>query len=268
MTSSPARAVHLVERPRQPIAPRSRPVLKYGDLPRSERPMQRLIHHGVEPLSNEEILTLVINAGRDGDVVGGIIPQLLAMADGRIRRLGKIAAPALQRVHGVGPARAARLLAAFELARRCLDEPTEERPRVRSPIDIVMRFTPQLRDLAVTEFHLVALDTQHGITRTIALGRDDSRSAMPQPRVVFREAIKEGGAAFILVHNHPSGDPAPSHEEVAFTERLYATAQTTEMPLYDHIIIGRNHYYSFLEERWLQPSPTANHATARVAEPA
>jgi DNA repair protein RadC len=132
-----------------------------------------------------------------------------------------------------------------------LEEPPEERPRVRSPIDIVARFAPRLRDLTVEEFHVIVLDTQHGLQRDITVTHGLLSSSPVHTREVFRVAITEGAAAIVLLHNHPSGDPTPSAEDHVITMQLATAGRLLDIPVYDHVIIGRDRYTSFLEERWL-----------------
>jgi DNA repair protein RadC len=139
----------------------------------------------------------------------------------------------------------------MELAHRWGKEPSEDRPRVRSPIDIVDRFAPRMRDLPVEEFHVIVLDTQHGLQRDITVTQGLLSSSPVHSREVFRVAIREGAAAIVLLHNHPSGDPTPSPEDRVITQQLATAGRLLDIPVYDHVIIGRDRYTSFLEERWL-----------------
>jgi DNA repair protein RadC len=176
---------------------------------------------------------------------------ILAEAGGSLRRLRSRPPAELTRILGVGPARAVTIHAALELARRWLEEASEERPRVRSPADIVARFAPRLRDLTVEEFHVIVLDTQHGLQRDITVTQGLLSSSPVHTREVFKVAITEGAAAIVLLHNHPSGDPTPSPEDRTITQTLATAGRLLDIPIYDHVIIGRDRYTSFLEERWL-----------------
>ncbi len=122
---------------------------------------------------------------------------------------------------------------------------------MRSPYDIVDRFAPVMQDLPVEEFHVIVLDTQHCLQQDITLTRGVLNSAPVHAREVFKAAIIEGGAAIVLLHNHPSGDPTPSPDDRTLTEQLVAAGRLVDIPVYDHIIIGRGRYTSFLEQRWL-----------------
>jgi DNA repair protein RadC len=132
-----------------------------------------------------------------------------------------------------------------------LDEQSGERPLVRTPVDIVMRYAPRMRDLTVEEFHVIVLDTQRGIQRDITVTRGLLSSSPVHTREVFQSAIVEGAAEIALLHNHPSGDPTPSPEDRVLTQQLATAGRLLDIPIYDHVIIGRDRYVSFLEEEWL-----------------
>jgi DNA repair protein RadC len=228
------------------------PRLTIRDLPNSERPRTRLVNHGAGALTTQELLSLIMGAaGRRSSL--DVSRDVLAATGGSIRRLRQIDMSTLVAVSGVGHARVAKLRAAIELSRRCLDEECEHRPRVKSPIDIVLREAPRMGGLTVTEFLLVVLDTQHGWARTIRLPLDHGHSDCTgiTTRTVYQAAIVEGAAAIVLVHNHPDGDSSPSPEDQVLTQRLATAGRLLDIPMYDHVIIGRNRYTSFLEEQWL-----------------
>ena len=118
---------------------------------------------------------------------------------------------------------------------------------VRSPRDVVELFAPRMENLPVEEFHVAVLDAQHCLERDITVTRGILNASLVHPREVFREAIAERAAAVVLVHNHPSGDPAPSDDDRAVTEQLVAAGRLLDIPVYDHVIIGRGRYTSFAE---------------------
>jgi DNA repair protein RadC len=149
------------------------------------------------------------------------------------------------RTGGVGPAKAARLLAAFELAQRLDRELRPVAPRITTPVDVLRVVGPALRDLAVEEFHLLALDTRSRVLRDVLVTRGLLDSSLVHPREVFRAAIAEAAAGIILVHNHPSGDPTPSAEDRAVTRQLVAAGQLLDLPVYDHVIVAGDRHVSF-----------------------
>jgi len=154
---------------------------------------------------------------------------------------------ALTGLSGIGVARAVLIHAALELGRRMAGEARDEGAPMRSPRDVYAAFAPRLEDLPVEEFHVAVLDSQHRLERDIAVTRGILNSSLVHPREVFREAIAERAAAVILVHNHPSGDPTPSADDRAVTEQLVAAGRLLDIPVHDHVIVGRGRYVSFAE---------------------
>jgi DNA repair protein RadC len=144
-------------------------------------------------------------------------------------------------------ARAITIHASLELGRRMAAEDRQEGIPIRSPRDIVAQFASRMEDLPVEEFHVAVLDAQHRLERDITVTRGILNSSLVHPREVFREAIAERAAAVILVHNHPSGDPSPSVDDRAVTEQLVAAGRLLDIPVHDHVIIGRGRYTSFAE---------------------
>ena len=221
--------------------------LALRELPRSDRPRERLVDLGAHALGTAELLALLLGTGsgrRSGLQLGH---QVLAAADGSLRRLAGQPVAALTSIEGIGIARAVVVHAALELGRRLTGESREEGAPVRSPRDVVALYAPRLEDLPVEEFHVAVLDSQHRLERDVTITRGILNSSLVHPREVFREAIAERAAALILVHNHPSGDPAPSADDRAVTEQLVAAGRLLDIPVHDHVIIGRGRYTSFAE---------------------
>jgi len=153
----------------------------------------------------------------------------------------------LTSVPGIGRARAVVIHAALELGRRMATETRQEGVSIRSPRDVYRLFATRLEDLPVEEFHVAVLDAQHRLERDITITRGILNSSLVHPREVFREAIAERAAALILVHNHPSGDPTPSLDDRAVTDQLVAAGRLLDIPVHDHVIVGRGRYTSFAE---------------------
>ena len=151
----------------------------------------------------------------------------------------------LLRAHGIGPTKAARLLAAFEIGVRLAREERPQVVRIREPEDVARLFEARLRYLQVEEFHLLALDSQSQVLREVLVTRGLLNSSRAHPREVFRAAIAEAAAGIIVVHNHPSGDPTPSAEDRSVTQQLAAAGRLLDVPLYDHVIIAGDRFVSF-----------------------
>jgi len=222
-------------------------LLSIRELPRSERPRERLIDLGAGALSSAELLAILLGSGAAGRSALQIGHAVLAEAGGALRWIARQPVAALRAVPGVGIARAVTIHASLELGRRMAAEGRQDGPPVRSPRDVVELFAPRMEDLPVEEFHVAVLDAQHCLERDITVTRGILNSALVHPREVFREAIAERAAAIILVHNHPSGDPAPSDDDRAVTEQLVAAGRLLDIPVHDHVIIGRGRYTSFAE---------------------
>lgn len=192
-----------------------------------------------------ELLAILLETGGGGLAVQELATALLGDAGGSLRSLAARPRAELLRTAGIGPAKAARLAAAFELAARLASEARPVLPRIREPEDVVRLLAPRLRDLEVEEFHLVALDSQSQVRRQVLVTRGLLNSSLVHPREVFRAAIAEAAAGIIVVHNHPSGDPSPSPEDRAVTRQLAEAGRLLDVPLYDHVIVAGDRFLSF-----------------------
>jgi DNA repair protein RadC len=211
----------------------------------TDRPRERLWALGPCALTSAELLAIVLGTGGGGQDVLEIAGRLLELSEGSLRRMARRPNAELLRAPGIGPTKAARLLAAFELGSRAA---REERPpvvRIREPEDVLRLFGSRLRDLQVEEFHLLALDSQSQVLREVLITRGLLNSSLVHPREVFRAAIAEAAAGIIVVHNHPSGDPTPSAEDRAATKQLVSAGRLLDVPLYDHVIIAGDRFVSF-----------------------
>lgn len=231
-----------------PSAPATTPkVCNIRELPLSDRPRERLRGLGSASLTTAELLAIVLGSGGSGGSALTTAQALLAHAGGSLRRLAMQPIGALTAVHGVGGARAACVHAVLEIGRRLAAEARDEGAPLRSPRDVYHAFAPRLEDLPVEEFHVAVLDAQHRLERDVLVTRGILNSSLVHPREVFREAIAERAAAIILVHNHPSGDPTPSSDDRTVTEQLAAAGRLLDIPVHDHVIVGRGRYTSFAE---------------------
>jgi DNA repair protein RadC len=209
-----------------------------------ERLRERLRALGPAALSSAELLAIVLGTGVAARDVIGLAHALLADAGGSLRHLAARPMAEWQRHEGLGPTKAVRLLAAFELGLRAAQEERPARLRIRDPEDVVRLLAPRLRDLAVEEFHLLALDSQSQVLREVLVTRGLLDSSLVHPREVFRPAIVEAAAGIIVVHNHPSGDPTPSAEDRAVTRQLVAAGRLLDLPVYDHVIVAGDRWVS------------------------
>lgn len=222
-------------------------VLTIREMPHTERPRERMRALGAQALSTAELIATILGSGGTGGSALQFAQSILEYAGGSLGRLAATPLAALTRVHGVGTARATAVHAALELGRRLSLEARDAGVPLHSPRDVAAIFAPRLQELPVEEFHVAILDAQHRMERDVLVTRGLLNSSLVHPREVFREAIAERAAAVILVHNHPSGDPTPSAEDRAVTEQLVAAGRVLDIPVHDHLIIGRGRYVSFAE---------------------
>lgn len=232
-----------------PTAAGSEPVRSFTirELPRSERPRERLRTLGAHTLSVSELLAIVLGSGLSGRSALSVGQEMLERSGGSLRRIASEPVASLTGMRGVGEARAVTVHAALELGRRMSIESREEGAPLHSPRDVFVMYADRLQDLPAEEFHVAVLDSQHRMERDIAVTRGILNSSLVHPREVFREAIVERAAAIILVHNHPSGDPTPSADDHLVTEQLVGAGRLLDIPVHDHVIIGRGRYTSFAE---------------------
>lgn len=222
-------------------------LLAIRELPVSERPRERMISLGASALSSTELLAVLLGSGGAGHSALQLGHALLASTGGSFRRMARQPVATLTATSGVGIARAVTVHAALEIGRRLACEVVDDGAPLRSPRDVALLFSPRLEDLPVEEFHVAILDAQHRLERDVTITRGTLTSSLVHPREVFREAIAERAAAVILVHNHPSGDPTPSNEDREITAQMVAAGKLLDIPVHDHIVIGRGRYASFAE---------------------
>ena len=211
-----------------------------------DRPREKLERHGAAALGDNELLAVILGSGsRDAGALA-LANQLLASVDG-LHGLTRTDLAELRRVSGIGPARAAQILAAVELGRRTLVRGPLARAILKSPRDFALHLLPQFGACPVEQFGLVMLDSKLHILRIkiIAIGSIDSTVA--HPREVFREAAVASAAAIVLFHNHPSGDPTPSVDDLELTERMLDAGDVMGIHVLDHIILSAHRYFSLQE---------------------
>lgn len=224
------------------------------ELAPNDRPRERMRRCGPRALSSVELLALVLGTGGSRKSSLALAHELLGACSGSLRRLATAPAAAITQIHGLGTARAAIVHAALELGRRLAEESRAEGALIRQPRDIYLAYAPRLEDLPVEEFHVAVLDAQQRFERDITVTRGILNGSLVHPREVFREAIAERAASVILVHNHPSGDPTPSLDDRMVTNQLVLAGRVLDIPVQDHVVVGRGRYVSFVEAG-LMPAP-------------
>lgn len=223
------------------------------DWPEDERPRERLLAQGPAALSDAQLLAILIRNGRAGKTSVDLGRELLERFGG-LAGLAQAGVNEIRGVAGIGPAKAAEVLAALELGRR------HQRPALTgesfcSSSDVAEYYRPRLRDLRKEEFRCALLDTKNRFIREASISTGSLTASIVHPRETFRSAIREAAAAVIFVHNHPSGDVRPSQEDILLTRRLVQAGEVLGIQVLDHIIIGDGTHFSFRDSGMLGRTP-------------
>jgi DNA repair protein RadC len=217
------------------------------DLLPDDRPREKLLHHGAAALGDNELIALVIgNGSRRGNALS--VANALLAAHGGLHGLARCTADELVRTAGIGRARAAQIVAALELGRRTLAHAPGARPQIRNSGDAAAYLMPRYGARGVEQFGILLLDAKHRVMRAAVLAVGTLNSSVVEPRDVFREAAIGGATAIVIFHNHPSGDPTPSPDDVAVTRRLVAAGSLIGIDVVDHLILGDTRYCSMKED--------------------
>ncbi|HHV44023.1 MAG TPA: DNA repair protein RadC [Firmicutes bacterium] len=234
------------------FVPRTRTRLKIKDLPLSERPREKLAELGEASLSNRELLAILLGTGTKEESALDLADRLLVVFSS-LAGLMDASFDELRRVKGIGQAKAAVLRAAFVLAKRARIESKDCHQRViTGPQDVAELLVEMMSDLDKEYFYVVMLNSRRAVIgiRTVSIGSIDA--VLVHPRELFKEPIKAGASAIILAHNHPSGDPTPSTEDLSLTRRLVQAGEILGIQIEDHIVIGGRKYCSLREEEALR----------------
>lgn len=216
------------------------------ELATHDRPREKLDRHGACALGDNELLAVLIGHGRRGSDALVLAGQMLGLSGG-VRGLTRVRREQLIGIPGVGPVQAGRVLAAVELGRRTLTVPDAARPRFATPRDAALYLLPHYGAYPVERFGVLLLDTRHRLISARVLSVGSLDASLGHPREVFREALLAGAGAVVAFHNHPSGDPIPSRDDVSLTQRLQQAGTVVGVPLVDHVILADDRYCSLRE---------------------
>ncbi len=219
------------------------------DLASEDRPRERLIQVGAQAVSTGELLAIILRTGARGESVLRLAERLL-VEFGSLPGLSRASVTELTRVHGIGEAKAVEIKAALEIGRRLVSSAPEERPRVTSPADAANLLKSEMMFLEQEHLRVVLLDTRNRVLRIPTIYVGSLNASVVRIGELFRAAIRENAAALIVAHNHPSGDPSPSPEDIRVTRQIVAAGKLLDIDVLDHIVIGRPSFVS-LKERGL-----------------
>lgn len=217
------------------------------DLPSDLKPRERLHQLGAEVLSNREILAILLRTGSKGENVLDLAERILTEVGG-LGGLGKLSLYELGQVNGIGPAKAAQVKAALELGRRVVSINPQLKPAINSPSDAADMVMEEMCNLDREHFKIMLLNTKNNVLGVYQVSVGSLNSSIVHPRECFKEAIRRNANTVILLHNHPSGDPAPSTEDLSITGRLVEGGRILGIEVLDHIIIGDRRYTSLKEQ--------------------
>jgi len=218
-----------------------------------ERPQERLVQLGAGALSDTELLAMLLRSGTRGQDVLTLASRLINEA-GSLASLLRWSAQDFQRIKGIGPVKALQLVTVMEVAGRVAAQHREVAPLLNRASLVLDYFQPLLLGLTVEKFWVLCLNRKNHLLKRVEITSGTATAALAHPREVFRAAIRESASAVVCVHNHPSGDPAPSAQDVQVTRQLREAARAVDIQLLDHVIVGRpaadplgRGYYSFRE---------------------
>ncbi len=221
--------------------------LTIKDMPVEERPRERLLALGAEKVSNAELLAVILRTGTLKDTALDLAQMVLARA-GNLREMPYLTVEELMEIRGIGPAKAVQVKAALELGRRMVVASRGYNVDITSPEDVFNYMMEEMRYLEQEEFRIILLNIKNKVLGVETIFRGGLNSSIVHPREIFRLALRRSAASLILLHNHPSGDPTPSAEDISITRRLVEAGEVMGVNILDHIIMGEGRFLSFREK--------------------
>ncbi|NNG27055.1 MAG: DNA repair protein RadC [Ignavibacteriaceae bacterium] len=219
------------------------------DLPLDDRPREKLLLRGAQNLTDAELVAIILRTGTKGKSVLSVAHDLINQ-DGNLAVLASKSLESLKKNAGIGNDKAATLLAAFEISRRVLSQSKwSYETKITSPEDIANLLIPILRDELKEKFIVVCLNSANKIIKQETISTGSLNSSIVHPREVFKVAIECSSASIILIHNHPSGNPEPSNEDIAITKKIVEAGKIIDIQVFDHLIIAGGGFTSFVERR-------------------
>lgn len=224
------------------------PHLAIHKWPENEKPREKLINIGATALSDAELLAILLHTGHKSKSALDLAKEILRLANNNLAELGKINVKKLQKLRGVGYAKAVTILAAMELARRRQAGTIHKKTVINNGSDAAMFFKPMLADQPFETFHVLFLSHANKVLHYRHLSTGGITSTVVDPRIIFREALDTGATKLLLCHNHPSGSLRPSQADLRITSRIKDMGMLFDIQVMDHIIVSETGYYSLAEE--------------------
>lgn len=221
--------------------------LTIKDIPVEDRPRERLVKYGPEALSNAELVALIIRTGTKDENALMISNRILSQEQG-LEFLSDSTIQELSKIYGIGYAKASQIKAAVELGKRLKNYKRNNITKINCPLDAAELVMEEMRHLRKEHLRVIFLNTKNIVLEIKDISMGSLNSSVVHPREIFSEAIRKSSASIIVCHNHPSGDPTQSQEDINITKRLYEVGKIIGIELLDHIIIGDNCYVSLKEK--------------------
>ncbi|RJQ41408.1 MAG: JAB domain-containing protein [Nitrospiraceae bacterium] len=221
------------------------------DWPEDERPRERLLSLGAANLSAAQLLAIILRTGGGGKSAMDLAMEMLDFFK-NLKNIENASIKELASFKGMGHAKAAQIKAAFELGRRLFMERDSKGPVFSSSNDVYSYYYPLVRDFKKEILFCAMLDAKNRIFMNSKVSEGTLTNSLIHPREAFKSAIKESAASVIFIHNHPSGDPAPSREDIAITERLMQTGEIVGIKVLDHVIIGDSRHTSLIDDGYVK----------------
>src|SRR3989337_238227 len=218
--------------------------VRIEDMAAEERPSNRLMSNGARSLSNGELLSIILKSGSVAENAINLAQRVLSQFD--LKQLSAVDATQLMKIHGIKSGKASQIVACFELARRLETFDGQSKSKINSPEDVYRRLYPAMRESKKEHFVELCLDTKNQVIREDTISIGSLNANIVHPREVFRTALIESAAHIIVAHNHPSGNPTPSREDVDITKKLVETRKIG-IDVFDHVIIGDGRHFSTKE---------------------
>jgi len=220
---------------------------KITQWPKNERPRERLLQHGPQHLTEAELLGILLGKGAKKKTAIDLARELLDRYESLENLFGRSPSE-LMKIKGIGSAKAATLAAAFQLVRRIQSKTSQDRPSFRRAKDVAGYYLPLMKDLRREVFRVLLLSRANRLIKEVTVSEGTLDASIVHPREVFREALLEPAAGVILIHNHPSGNPSPSEEDLRITKQLVEAGRLLGIRVYDHIILAGESYQSLADE--------------------
>ncbi|MBN2348608.1 MAG: DNA repair protein RadC [Bacteroidales bacterium] len=213
-----------------------------------DRPREKLLNKGIQSLSDAELIAILIGSGTKENSAVEVARKILNTADNNLNNLGKKSIKDLQKIHGIGEAKALSVIAALELGRRRKLADIPDKQKITSSNDVFSLFHPILADLPYEEFWILLLNRANKIIERYKISQGGVSGTVIDIKMILKNAVENLASSIILCHNHPSGNLMPSEADKSITKKLKEASELMDIKLLDHIIIGNNAYFSFIDE--------------------